>query len=69
MGKLQEGVGAVRAFVSDVVAEMRKTSWPGRQELFESTVVVIVSLLILAAFVGLSDKVLLTFLRLIIPSG
>ena len=69
MGWFQSGVSSVRTFFADVVAEMRKTTWPGRSELFESTVVVIVSLLILAAFVGVSDKLLLSFLRLIIPSG
>jgi preprotein translocase subunit SecE len=69
MGRLQKGLEVVRLFVADVVAEMRKTTWPGRQELVESTVVVIVSLLLLAAFVGVSDKVLISFLHLILPAG
>jgi preprotein translocase subunit SecE len=69
MAKLRERFKGMRLFLSDVVAEMKKTSWPGREELLSSTAVVIVSVVMLSAFVGLCDKVLVELLRLIIPSG
>jgi preprotein translocase SecE subunit len=50
----------VRLFFDEVVGEMKKSSWPEKDELFDSTAVVIVSLLLLSTFVGVSDKVLVT---------
>ncbi len=37
-------------FVSDVVKEMKKVTWPTKEELKESTTIVIVVCLIIAAF-------------------
>lgn len=48
----------VREFVKDVQVESRKVSWPTRNELRDSTVVVIVTCLIITAFVWLTDSVL-----------
>jgi preprotein translocase subunit SecE len=42
-------------FVNDVVKEMKKVTWPTQAELKESTVVVIVVCLILAAFTYVID--------------
>jgi preprotein translocase subunit SecE len=42
-------------FVQDVVKEMKKVTWPTQAELKESTVVVIVVCLILAAFTYVID--------------
>lgn len=60
MERLKKVVGAVKLFFDDVIGEMRKSTWPEKQELIESTVVVIVSLLLLSTFVGVSDKILVT---------
>ena len=59
----------MRGFVEEVVSETKKTTWPERQELLESTVVVIVLVLLLAVFVGVSDKVLVGLLKLLITPG
>jgi preprotein translocase subunit SecE len=67
--KVQGGVQTVRTFVSETFQEMRKSSWPGRQELIESTVVVIVSLVILSVFIGVCDHVLVLLLRVLLPIG
>jgi len=69
MNKLQTVVLAMRGFVEEVVSETKKTTWPERQELLESTVVVIVLVLLLAVFVGVSDKVLVGLLKLLITQG
>jgi preprotein translocase subunit SecE len=54
MNKLQ----SVKGFFSDVVAEVKKTTWPAREELMQSTVVVILSITLLGVFVSVSDKVI-----------
>jgi len=48
----------VREFVKDARGEMAKVSWPTRTELRDSTVVVIVMVLIVSAFVGIVDRLL-----------
>ena len=69
MSKLKDMTVNVRTFFQEVVDEVRKSTWPQRQELMESTVVVLVSLLLLSLFVGVSDKLLVVVFRLIIPAG
>ena len=46
----------IRDYTKDVSAELRKVSWPTRDELRDSTVVVIVTVLLVAAFIGLVDQ-------------
>lgn len=43
--------GKIRRFISDTVAEMKRCTWPTRQQLLESTGLVVVSIIILALFV------------------
>jgi len=42
-------------FFTDVVKEMKKVTWPTQQELQESTMVVVVVCIILAAFTWVVD--------------
>jgi len=69
MSKIVDAVMKVRTFGHEVADEVRKSTWPQRQELIESTVVVLVSLLLLSLFVGVSDKILVKFFTVLIPSG
>ena len=48
----------VREFVKEVQVESTKVSWPTRNELRDSTMVVIVAVLLVSAFVGIVDRVL-----------
>ncbi|MHB8336293.1 MAG: preprotein translocase subunit SecE [Ignavibacteriaceae bacterium] len=45
-------------FFDDVIKEMKKVTWPTMEELKESTTVVIVTCLMLAAFTYLIDMVI-----------
>ena len=63
MIKLRKVVDGARVFFADVGMEMKKTSWPERQDLLESTMAVIVSVLLLALFIGVCDEVLVRLLR------
>lgn len=47
-------------FINDVVKEMKKVTWPKKEELRESTAIVIVACLILAAFVYVVDRIIST---------
>jgi len=67
--KVKNAVRSVRIFFDEVVEETRKTTWPQRRELMESTVVVLFSLVILALFVGLTDRILVVLLRLLTVRG
>lgn len=42
-------------FFTDVRVEFSKVSWPSREELTQSTIIVIVVSLIVAAFIGVVD--------------
>ena len=52
----------VQEFVIEVWVELKKSSWPTRKELVDSTIVVIVTILVLGIFVALAD---LVFLRIV----
>jgi len=45
-----------REYLKDVRSELGKVSWPTREELRDSTVVVIVTVLLVAAFIGIVDQ-------------
>lgn len=48
----------VRDFVKDVRVEAAKVSWPTRLELRDSTIVVIVTVLLVSGFIGIVDRLL-----------
>jgi preprotein translocase subunit SecE len=45
-------VTRIKDFVQDVLVEFRKVTWPSRQELINSTTVVIAVTVVLAFFLG-----------------
>ena len=55
----------IRGFLSEVKAEFSRVTWPERQELIESSIVVIVFIVILAVVVLVYDKVIQSVLQLI----
>jgi preprotein translocase subunit SecE len=48
----------VKQFVQDVQLEMKKVTWPSREELRGSTMVVIVMVILVSIFIGLVDRIL-----------
>jgi len=48
----------IREYTKDVGVELRKVSWPTREELRDSTMVVIATVLLVAAFIGVVDQIL-----------
>jgi preprotein translocase subunit SecE len=47
-----------REFIKEVQVEFSKISWPSRGELRDSTLVVILTVVIVAAFIGAVDQLL-----------
>jgi preprotein translocase subunit SecE len=62
-------VTRVREFVQEVLAEFRKVTWPSRQELVNSTVVVIVVTVVLSLFLGGVDIALARVVEWVLSSG
>jgi len=46
-------------FVKEVIAELKKTTWPTRQETIKLTVIVIAISVLVGAFIGILDTVFL----------
>ena len=71
--KAKSGVGAgfdavtgrIRGFISDTVAELGRCTWPTRQQLLESTGLVVVAIAILAVFVAAVDEVAMRIINLL----
>ncbi|MBE6364131.1 MAG: preprotein translocase subunit SecE [Lentisphaerae bacterium] len=61
--------GRIRRFCADTVAEMRRCSWPSRRQLLESTVLVVVAMVILACFVAGVDEIAMWLIRLVTVRG
>ena len=59
-------ITSAKTFFSEVVAELKKCAWPTRSELYDSTLVVIVSVILLSVYVGASDGIITWLLGLVI---
>ena len=57
--------GEIRGFVIDTIAEMRRCTWPGRAELAESTILVVVVIAIISLFVFGVDELARVVISLI----
>ncbi len=66
MSKIAENMGGLRGFFGEVSAELKKCAWPTRPELFDSTVMVIISVALLGGFVAICDVLLREIIRRVI---
>jgi len=48
-------IGKVKNFITEVTVELKKVSWPTKNELIGSTAIVIISVAILATYIGICD--------------
>lgn len=55
----------LKLFFSETRTELKKVTWPTREELRESTKVVVVSTFIVTIFVGVVDQILNRIIRLV----
>ena len=55
----------VERYGKDTTAELRKMTWPTRDEIVASTVVVIIVSLIFSVFIGVIDRILVAVVKAI----
>jgi len=55
---MSNGWGRLKTFLKDVRVEMTKVTWPSWPELKGQTIVVIVAVLLISAFIGIVDLIL-----------
>ena len=58
-----------REFVTEVAAELKRSQWPTRKELIDSTLLVLVSMILLGMFVSFSDMVFLKIVQILTGSA
>ena len=58
MKKTDSAITRFKGFLNEVSLEMKRSTWPERKTLVSHTIIVIVSVLMLGIFVGVSDKIL-----------
>ena len=62
-GAQRERRGGFRAFAGEAVAELKKVEWPGRRQLFSATIVVIIAVAVVGAYLYVTDLALSRFVR------
>ena len=62
-GAKRERRGGIRSFAGESWAELRKVDWPGRPQLVSATIVVIIAVAIVGAYLFAADWVLQRFVR------
>jgi preprotein translocase subunit SecE len=62
-GQKRERRGGFRAFAGESWGELKKVEWPGRQQLVSVTIVVIIAVAVVGAYLYAADFVLQRFVR------
>jgi preprotein translocase subunit SecE len=65
-GKIQGWWGQSMQFLREVKVELKKVAWPSRKQTVGSTVVVIILVFIISAFLGVVDMVLSKLVQLVL---
>jgi preprotein translocase subunit SecE len=58
----------ITEFINGVTKEMKKVTWPTKDELRDSTTVVLVSSIVIAAFIFVVDSLLTQIMKLLLGS-
>ena len=58
--------GKVQQFFVEVAAELKKVSWPTRQELWDSSMIVLLSSMLLGIFIAITDFTLTHVIKAVI---
>jgi preprotein translocase subunit SecE len=64
--EIMDAVEKTRGFAQEVSAEVKKVSWPSRQELQESTILVLLTVTILMVLTAVVDRVFSMLIELIV---
>jgi preprotein translocase subunit SecE len=64
MKKIREWYEKVRTFFKEVKIEVKKVTWPNRDEVTNYTIVVIFIVILISVFIGVIDKIFGLFLEM-----
>lgn len=64
--EIMDAVEKTRGFAQEVSTEVKKVSWPSRQELQESTILVLLTVTILMILTAVVDRVFSMLIELIV---
>jgi preprotein translocase subunit SecE len=62
-GARRERPGGFRGFVAESVGELKKVEWPGKRQLFSSTIVVIIAVAVVGIYLWITDLALSHFVK------
>jgi preprotein translocase subunit SecE len=62
-GARRERRGGFRGFVAESIGELKKVEWPGKQQLFSATIVVIIAVDVVGADLWIADLALSHFVK------
>jgi preprotein translocase subunit SecE len=65
VSKIRDFFKAIPQFYSEVKAEMKKVSFPSRDEVFGTTVVVVVTSVVFAVYLWLADLVIVQLFKVV----
>lgn len=66
ISKIKELFGKSKKYLKEVTDETKKVSWAGKKEIFGSTLIIIITVIIVAAYVGVIDVVMNNSLKFIL---
>jgi preprotein translocase subunit SecE len=59
-------IAKIKNFLTEITVELKKVAWPSRNELFGSTIVVIIGVAVMAIYIGICDFIFAKAVHLII---
>ena len=62
-GARRERRGGFRGFVAESIGELKKVEWPGKHQLFSATVVVIIAVAVVGAYLWIADLAFSHFVK------
>ena len=62
-GARRERRGGFRGFIAESIGELKKVEWPGKHQLFSATVVVIIAVAVVGAYLWIADLALSHFVK------
>jgi preprotein translocase subunit SecE len=66
MAGIGENIAKIRQFLREVRAELKRVTWPSRKETIGSTSIVLVLVILVAAYLGIVDFLLHNLIRQIL---
>jgi preprotein translocase subunit SecE len=62
-GARRERRGGIRGFAAESIGELKKVEWPNRRQLFTATVVVIIAIAVVGAYLWVADLAFARFVK------